>query len=64
MYCSEASPGSDSGLSEHPGRRDSPPVPKAPSSPVLYEVVYEAEALEKMQEEAGPAVGFISIQLG
>ncbi|XP_054567799.1 cyclic AMP-responsive element-binding protein 3-like protein 4 [Eptesicus fuscus] len=63
VYCSEASPGRDSGTSEHPGRRDSPPVPKAPSSPALYEVVYEAEALEKMQEEAGPAVGFISIQL-
>ncbi|XP_036199350.1 cyclic AMP-responsive element-binding protein 3-like protein 4 [Myotis myotis] len=63
VYCSEASPGSDSGISEHPGRRDSPPVPQAPSSPALYEVVYETEALEKMQEEAGPAVGFISIQL-
>ncbi|XP_070252439.1 cyclic AMP-responsive element-binding protein 3-like protein 4 isoform X3 [Myotis yumanensis] len=63
VYCSEASPGSDSGISEHPGRRDSPPDPQPPSSPALYEVVYETEALEKMQEEAGPAVGFISIQL-
>lgn len=63
VYCSEASPGSDSGISEHPGRRDSPPAPQAPSSPALYEVVYETEALEKMQEEVGPAVGFISIQL-
>lgn len=63
VYCSEASPGSDSGISDHPGRRDSPPDPQAPSSPALYEVVYETEALEKMQEEAGPAVGFISIQL-
>ncbi|XP_036297628.1 cyclic AMP-responsive element-binding protein 3-like protein 4 isoform X2 [Pipistrellus kuhlii] len=63
VYRSEASPGSDSGTSEHPGRQDSPPVPRAPSSPALYEVVYEAEALEKLQEEAGPAVGFISIQL-
>ncbi|XP_036128900.1 cyclic AMP-responsive element-binding protein 3-like protein 4 isoform X1 [Molossus molossus] len=63
VYCSEASPGSDSGISEDPGRSDSPPVPKTPSSPALYEVVYEAGALEKMQEEAGPAVGFISIQL-
>ncbi|XP_003415140.1 cyclic AMP-responsive element-binding protein 3-like protein 4 [Loxodonta africana] len=60
VYCSEASPGSDSGISEDPGRPDSPPVP---SSPALYEVVYEAGALESMQGEAGPAVGLISIQL-
>lgn len=63
MYCSEASPGSDSGLSEDPGRPDSPPAPKAPSSPALYEVIYEAGALERMQGEARPAVGLISIQL-
>ncbi|XP_036906600.1 cyclic AMP-responsive element-binding protein 3-like protein 4 [Sturnira hondurensis] len=63
VYRSEASPGSDSEISEDPGHPDSPPVPKALSSPAFYEVVYEAEVLEKMQEEAGPAVGFISIQL-
>lgn len=63
VYRSEASPGSDSGISEDPGHPDSPPVLKAPSSPAFYEVVYEAEVLEKMQEEAGPPVGFISIQL-
>ncbi|XP_039705647.1 cyclic AMP-responsive element-binding protein 3-like protein 4 [Pteropus medius] len=63
VYCSEASPGSDSGLSEDPGRPDSPPAPKAPSSPALYEVIYEAGALERMQGEARPAVGLISIQL-
>ncbi|XP_037018337.2 cyclic AMP-responsive element-binding protein 3-like protein 4 isoform X2 [Artibeus jamaicensis] len=63
VYCSEASPGSDSGISEDPGHADSSPIPKALSSPAFYEVVYEAEVLEKMQEEAGPAVGFISIQL-
>nr|KAF6396481.1 cAMP responsive element binding protein 3 like 4 [Rousettus aegyptiacus] len=63
VYCSEASPGSDSGISEDPGRPDSPPAPKAPSSPALYEVIYEAGALERMQGEAGPAVGLISIQL-
>lgn len=64
VYCSEASPGSDSGISEDPGRPDSPPAPKASSSPALYEVIYEAGALERMQGEAGPAVGLISIQLG
>ncbi|XP_006159872.1 cyclic AMP-responsive element-binding protein 3-like protein 4 isoform X2 [Tupaia chinensis] len=63
VYCSEASPGSDSGISEDPGHPDTPPAPRAPSSPALYEVVYEAEALERMQGEAGPAVGLISIQL-
>nr|XP_017533564.2 cyclic AMP-responsive element-binding protein 3-like protein 4 [Manis javanica]XP_017533565.2 cyclic AMP-responsive element-binding protein 3-like protein 4 [Manis javanica]XP_036870429.1 cyclic AMP-responsive element-binding protein 3-like protein 4 [Manis javanica]XP_036870430.1 cyclic AMP-responsive element-binding protein 3-like protein 4 [Manis javanica] len=63
VYCSEASPGSDSGISEDPGHPDSPPDLKAPSSPALYEVVYEAGALERMQGEAGPAVGLISIQL-
>ncbi|KAL0591143.1 Cyclic AMP-responsive element-binding protein 3-like protein 4 [Plecturocebus cupreus] len=63
VYCSEASPGSDSGISEDPCRPDSPPAPRAPSSPALYEVVYEAGALERMQEEARPNVGLISIQL-
>ncbi|XP_010978671.1 cyclic AMP-responsive element-binding protein 3-like protein 4 isoform X1 [Camelus dromedarius] len=63
VYCSEASPGSDSGISEDPGHPDSPPALKPPSSPALYEVVYETGALERMQEEAGTAVGFISIQL-
>lgn len=64
MYCSEASPGSDSGISEDPRHPDSPPAPKPPSSPALYEVVYEAGTLERMQGEAGPAVGLISIQIG
>ncbi|XP_069399072.1 cyclic AMP-responsive element-binding protein 3-like protein 4 isoform X4 [Ovis canadensis] len=64
VYCSEASPGSDSGISEDPGHPDSPPAPKPPSSPALYEVVYEAGTLERMQGEARPAVGLISIQLG
>ncbi|KAF5924222.1 hypothetical protein HPG69_007442 [Diceros bicornis minor] len=64
VYCSEASPGSDSGISEDPGHPDSPPASKAPSSPALYEVVYEAGALERMQGEVGPAVELISIQLG
>ncbi|KAM5201112.1 cyclic AMP-responsive element-binding protein 3-like protein 4 isoform 4-T4 [Hipposideros larvatus] len=63
VYCSEASPGSDSGISEDPGHPDSPSASKAPSSPALYEVVYEAGALDRMQGEAGPAVGLISIQL-
>ncbi|XP_010836685.1 PREDICTED: cyclic AMP-responsive element-binding protein 3-like protein 4 isoform X2 [Bison bison bison] len=63
VYCSEASPGSDSGISEDPGHPDSPSAPKPPSSPALYEVVYEAGTLERMQGEAGPAVGLISIQL-
>ncbi|XP_061261249.1 cyclic AMP-responsive element-binding protein 3-like protein 4 isoform X2 [Bos javanicus] len=63
VYCSEASPGSDSGISEDPSHPDSPPAPKPPSSPALYEVVYEAGTLERMQGEAGPAVGLISIQL-
>ncbi|XP_067583987.1 cyclic AMP-responsive element-binding protein 3-like protein 4 isoform X1 [Pseudorca crassidens] len=64
VYCSEASPGSDSGSSEDPRHPDSPPAPKPPSSPALYEVVYEAGTLERMQGEAGPAVGLISIQIG
>uniref|UniRef100_G1RIR2 Cyclic AMP-responsive element-binding protein 3-like protein 4 n=1 Tax=Nomascus leucogenys TaxID=61853 RepID=G1RIR2_NOMLE len=63
VYCSEASPGSDSGISEDPCRPDSPPAPRATSSPMLYEVVYEAGALERMQGETGPNVGLISIQL-
>ncbi|XP_058295239.1 cyclic AMP-responsive element-binding protein 3-like protein 4 isoform X5 [Hylobates moloch] len=63
VYCSEASPGSDSGISEDPCRPDSPPAPRATSSPTLYEVVYEAGALERMQGETGPNVGLISIQL-
>nr|XP_008982698.2 cyclic AMP-responsive element-binding protein 3-like protein 4 [Callithrix jacchus]XP_035135833.2 cyclic AMP-responsive element-binding protein 3-like protein 4 [Callithrix jacchus] len=63
VYCSEASPGSDSGISEDPCHPDSPPAPRATSSPAVYEVVYEAGALERMQEGAGPNVGFISIQL-
>uniref|UniRef100_A0A8D2HVE9 Cyclic AMP-responsive element-binding protein 3-like protein 4 n=1 Tax=Urocitellus parryii TaxID=9999 RepID=A0A8D2HVE9_UROPR len=64
VYCSEASPGSDSGNSEDPGLSDSPPAVQAPSSPALYEVVYEAEALQRMQGEARPTLGLISIQLG
>ncbi|XP_049637555.1 cyclic AMP-responsive element-binding protein 3-like protein 4 [Suncus etruscus] len=63
VYCSEASPGSDSGTSEDPGHTDSPPAALAPGSPALYEVVYEAGALERMQEEVVPAVGLLSIQL-
>uniref|UniRef100_A0A8C3VSZ5 Cyclic AMP-responsive element-binding protein 3-like protein 4 n=1 Tax=Catagonus wagneri TaxID=51154 RepID=A0A8C3VSZ5_9CETA len=63
VYRSEASPGSDSGISEDPGHPDSPLVPKPPSSPAFYEVVYEAGALEKIQGEAETAVGLISIQL-
>ncbi|XP_046277712.1 cyclic AMP-responsive element-binding protein 3-like protein 4 isoform X1 [Marmota monax] len=63
VYCSEASPGSDSGNSEDPGLSDSPPALQAPSSPALYEVVYEAEALQRMQGEARPTLGLISIQL-
>ncbi|EFB25806.1 hypothetical protein PANDA_011546, partial [Ailuropoda melanoleuca] len=63
VYCSEASPGSDSGISEDPGHPDSPSAPKAPSSPALYEVVYEAGGLERVQGEAGPAVGLVSLQL-
>lgn len=63
VYRSEASPGNDSGTSEDPCRPDSPPPPRATSSPTLYEVVYEAGALERMQGETGPTVGLISIQL-
>ncbi|XP_012588855.1 PREDICTED: cyclic AMP-responsive element-binding protein 3-like protein 4 [Condylura cristata] len=61
VYCLEASP--ESGISEEPGHPESPLPPKAPSPPALYEVVYEAGALERMQGEAGPTVGLISIQL-
>lgn len=64
VYCSEASPGSDSGISEDPGCSDSPPAPQPPSSPALYEVVYEAGILDGMQRTAEPTVGLISIQLG
>ncbi|XP_055978774.1 cyclic AMP-responsive element-binding protein 3-like protein 4 [Sorex fumeus] len=63
VYCSDASPGSDSGISEDPGRSDSPPASLALGSPALYEVVYEAGALERAQGEAGPAAGVLSIQL-
>lgn len=63
VYRSEASPGNDSGTSEDPCHPDSPPAPRATSSPTLYEVVYEAGALERMQGETGPTVGLISIQL-
>ncbi|XP_059269873.1 cyclic AMP-responsive element-binding protein 3-like protein 4 isoform X5 [Mustela nigripes] len=56
VYCSEASRGSDSAISEDPGLAD--------SSPALCEVVYEAGGLERPQGEAGPAVGLISLQLG
>ncbi|XP_048212590.1 cyclic AMP-responsive element-binding protein 3-like protein 4 [Perognathus longimembris pacificus] len=64
VYCSEASPGSDSGISEDPGLPDSSPAPPEPSSPALYEVVYEGEAQQRMQGEVGPTFGLISIQLG
>lgn len=60
VYCSETAPGSDSGVSEDP----SSPAPQAPDSPALYEVVYEAGALQSTQQEAGPAFGLISIQIG
>ncbi|KAM6167587.1 cyclic AMP-responsive element-binding protein 3-like protein 4 [Erethizon dorsatum] len=63
VYCSEASPGSDSGISEDPGRSDSPPGPLVPGSPALYEVVYEAGALQRAQGEAEPTLGLLSIQL-
>lgn len=63
VYCSETSPGSDSGASEDRGLLDSPPGPLAPSSPALYEVVYEAGALQQVQGEAGPTLGLFSIQL-
>lgn len=59
VYCSETAPGSDSGVSEDP----SSPAPQAPDSPALYEVVYEAGALQSTQQEAGPAFGLISIQI-
>ncbi|XP_052587107.1 cyclic AMP-responsive element-binding protein 3-like protein 4 isoform X2 [Peromyscus californicus insignis] len=59
VYCSETSPGSDSCVSEEP----SSPVPQAPGSPALYEVVYEAGALQSTQREAGPTFGLISIQI-
>lgn len=60
VYCSETSPGSDSGVSEEPNC----PAPQAPGSPALYEVVYEAGALQHTQQEAGPTFGLISIQIG
>lgn len=60
VYCSETSPGSDSCVSEEP----SSPAPQAPGSPALYEVVYEAGALQSTQREAGPTFGLISIQIG
>lgn len=63
VYCSDASPGSDSGISEDPGHSDSPTATLAPGSPVLYEVVYEAGGLEQTQGEVGPASGVLSIQL-
>uniref|UniRef100_A0A8C6R0D4 Cyclic AMP-responsive element-binding protein 3-like protein 4 n=1 Tax=Nannospalax galili TaxID=1026970 RepID=A0A8C6R0D4_NANGA len=63
VYCSEASPGSDSGISEDPGCSDRSPAPQTPSSPALYEVVYEAGALQNTQGEARPTFGLISIQL-
>ncbi|XP_047408583.1 cyclic AMP-responsive element-binding protein 3-like protein 4 isoform X1 [Sciurus carolinensis] len=63
VYRSEASPGSDSGNSEDPGCSDSPCATQAPSSPALYEVVYEAGTLQRMQGEDGPTLGLISIQL-
>ncbi|XP_012870731.1 PREDICTED: cyclic AMP-responsive element-binding protein 3-like protein 4 [Dipodomys ordii] len=64
VYCSEASPGNDSGISEDPCLPDNSPAPQVPSSPALYEVVYEAEALQRLQGEAGPTFGLISIHLG
>ncbi|XP_041600312.1 cyclic AMP-responsive element-binding protein 3-like protein 4 isoform X1 [Vulpes lagopus] len=60
VYCSQASPGSDSGISEDPGHPDGPHAPKAPSSPALCEVVFEAGVLQRME---GPAGRFISVQL-
>nr|XP_025852904.1 cyclic AMP-responsive element-binding protein 3-like protein 4 isoform X4 [Vulpes vulpes] len=60
VYCSQASPGSDSGISEDPGHPDGPRAPKAPSSPALCEVVFEAGVLQRME---GPAGRFISVQL-
>ncbi|XP_060057509.1 cyclic AMP-responsive element-binding protein 3-like protein 4 isoform X2 [Erinaceus europaeus] len=63
VYCTKKSPGSDSGVLEDPSHPESPPAPIAPASPALYEVVYEAGTLERLQGEARPAVGFISIQL-
>ncbi|XP_074079540.1 cyclic AMP-responsive element-binding protein 3-like protein 4 isoform X2 [Macrotis lagotis] len=65
VYQSRVSPGSDSGISEEPGRPDSPPGPMALSPPALYEVVYETGALEGLQGETEQASsGLISIQLG
>jgi cyclic AMP-responsive element-binding protein 3 len=64
VYCSEVSPDSESGISEDPCHSDSSPAPQAPSSPALYEVVYEAGALQRIQGEAGPTFELISIQLG
>ncbi|XP_043819579.1 cyclic AMP-responsive element-binding protein 3-like protein 4 [Dromiciops gliroides] len=65
VYQSRVSPGSDSGISEEPGRPDSPPAPMALSPPALYEVVYETGALEGLQGETEQtSSGLISIQLG
>nr|XP_055179699.1 cyclic AMP-responsive element-binding protein 3-like protein 4 isoform X4 [Nyctereutes procyonoides] len=60
VYCSQASPGSDSGISEDPGHPDGPRAPKAPSSPALCEAVFEAGVLQRME---GPAGQLISVQL-
>ncbi|XP_077756897.1 cyclic AMP-responsive element-binding protein 3-like protein 4 [Canis aureus] len=60
VYCSQASPGSDSGISEDPGHPDGPRAPKAPSSPALCEVVFEAGVLQRME---GPAGRLISVHL-
>nr|XP_021502465.1 cyclic AMP-responsive element-binding protein 3-like protein 4 isoform X1 [Meriones unguiculatus] len=59
VYCPETSPASDSGVSEDPRS----PAQQAPSPPALYEVVYEAGALQGTQREAGPTFGLISIQI-
>ncbi|XP_051055149.1 cyclic AMP-responsive element-binding protein 3-like protein 4 isoform X1 [Phodopus roborovskii] len=59
IYCSETSPGSNSGVFEDP----SSPAQQEPSSPALYEVVYEAGALQRTQRETGPTFGLISIQI-
>ncbi|KAL1772370.1 cyclic AMP-responsive element-binding 3 4 [Sigmodon hispidus] len=59
VYCSETSRVSDSAVSED----STSPAPQAPDSPALYEVVYEAGALQGTQREAGPTFGLISIQI-
>uniref|UniRef100_A0A8C0P6C3 Cyclic AMP-responsive element-binding protein 3-like protein 4 n=1 Tax=Canis lupus familiaris TaxID=9615 RepID=A0A8C0P6C3_CANLF len=60
VYCSQASPGSDSGISEDPGHPDGPRAPKAPSSPAVCEVVFEAGVLQRME---GPPGRLISVHL-